>query len=1036
MAAPLTAADFSDYFHALHGKNPFPWQQRLLAQVAEAGDWPAQLDLPTGSGKTACIDIALFHLALQADRGAQRAAPVRIIFCVDRRLVVDDAFRRATVIAENLTDAKDGILHRVATRLRDLAGGDNAPPLVAQRLRGGVPREQDWARSPCQPTILCTTVDQFGSRLLFRGYGVSDSMKPVHAGLLGGDCRIFLDEAHLAEPLRQTLDWIARYRGPGWHDPHTAPAPWGVSQLSATPSAGADPARFTLEAPDRDHPILKQRLGAAKPAWLIDLKKAKDEPADTDSPAESAESDDADDANDSARRLPALCAALVKVHESLKSQGIGTPAIAVILNRVGRARDLFERINRGDEPAFCVNHPDDKTLTVDLHLLIGPAPSVRRDALAEMLTPIRTGADRTLKKPLLLITTQTIEAGVDIDLDGLVTEAAPIDSLRQRFGRLNRAGRPITSAAAIVAARIDISAKHDDPVYGKAIAKAWGWLTSIATKPDKKADPTVDFGIDAFDAHLPNIPSDARAPTKDAPVLMPAHVDLLSWTSPRPAQDLDIALYLHGEKTEPDAVSVIWRADLDFRHQDNDQVRRLLLLAPPRAAEAVALPVWAVRRWLSRPPEAKRGRAIGALADQAGAEPDFRTPSRSKGKVAFCWRGDDDTSCWIAAQEIKPGDTIIVPARFGGADDYGWNPEIGDLSDDPAYAAALDCAAAAAEPFSGRRFTLRLAPGLLIGADDQPENGDPAALAQKREAKLAGLLADLSKANWSDLASMLDGGDWGAAIETGLERLTTAKGSVELVLDLYGTDADGRPRGVVLHARRGVAPRRAEAQDESGDAISADDWAGSLAPRAQSLDEHSGDVKGWAARFAAGAGLAETLAADVARAGWLHDLGKADPRFQAWLYYGDPLGGDPEKILAKSGRTLPKGSQRKAGLPDKWRHEALSVRIARGRAECAAAHDPDLVLWLIGTHHGYGRPFFPCTDDKRPVDLPDLLDAPVVLDPGPGPDSLAFDWRGDDWPKLFERLKARYGVWELARLEAILRLADHRASAELEKNTR
>ena len=50
--------------------------------------------LPTGTGKTAAIDIAVFHLACQADRGPARTAPLQILLVIDRRIVVDAAFKR------------------------------------------------------------------------------------------------------------------------------------------------------------------------------------------------------------------------------------------------------------------------------------------------------------------------------------------------------------------------------------------------------------------------------------------------------------------------------------------------------------------------------------------------------------------------------------------------------------------------------------------------------------------------------------------------------------------------------------------------------------------------------------------------------------------------------------------------------------------------------------------------------------------------------------------------------------------------------
>ena len=61
----LTAADFAAFFRDVHGCEPFPWQQRLTAQVFDRSAWPKVIDLPTGTGKTAVLDTAVFVMAAQ-----------------------------------------------------------------------------------------------------------------------------------------------------------------------------------------------------------------------------------------------------------------------------------------------------------------------------------------------------------------------------------------------------------------------------------------------------------------------------------------------------------------------------------------------------------------------------------------------------------------------------------------------------------------------------------------------------------------------------------------------------------------------------------------------------------------------------------------------------------------------------------------------------------------------------------------------------------------------------------------------------------
>ena len=285
----LRPTDFESFFEALWStpdspRSPFQWQTDLATRVLEhpSAPWPEAIALPTASGKTACIDIAIFALAAQAvrlDKCETVTAPRRIFFVVDRRIIVDEAHERACKIAKRLKNAEDGILKRVADALRRI-GASKAlagPPLAVHILRGGMYRSEAWARDPLQPTVVATTVDQIGSRLLFRAYGRGPSMWPVYAGLIGNDSLVLLDEAHCARPFLQTLRAVASYRQ--WAEQPLERCFHPVI-LSATPPADTSD-RFTdqsNECRDPNHPLGQRQL-AHKPTELrVIAKPGRKEP--------------------------------------------------------------------------------------------------------------------------------------------------------------------------------------------------------------------------------------------------------------------------------------------------------------------------------------------------------------------------------------------------------------------------------------------------------------------------------------------------------------------------------------------------------------------------------------------------------------------------------------------------------------------------------------------------------------------------------------------------------------------------------------
>lgn len=837
----MNAPDFGEFYQAINGYRPFPWQQRLAERVLSRG-WPDAIDVPTGCGKTSVLDVAVYALAMQAGQLPASRTPLRIFFVVDRRLVVDDVSDHAFHLQEKVEN--DPALEWAREQFKKF---DCARPLDVAVMRGGMYRNDTWADAPNQPLICVSTVDQVGSRLLFRGYGVSENGRPVHAGLVGNDSLLIVDEAHLSQPFLETLRAVRGYQDQ--RDVVTVPGVRFV-QMSAT-GGGKDGAEILrLEGSDYQDDNLRRRLEAPKVAELQETGS-----------------------------LPAAAA-----EAAARLARPDTGVVGVVLNTVAAARATFE-ILRAKFPEECI-------------LLTGRIRPYDRDDLlskfGEQMMAKRVPRDG---KRLFVVATQTIEVGADLDFDALVTEAAPLDSLRQRFGRLNRLGEGPEARAVILKPK---KSKESEGIYGAALEKTWEWVKQYG-------GDRIDFGVKSM-GELFDREGDPGLLTRKgkAPVMLPAHVDAWAQTNPAPAAEPNVAHFLHGTENKDSAdVQIVWRADLE----DTEEAwiwKERVAAAPPVSSEALPLPIYAAKRWLEH-------KAAALVADVEGTGSD-ESDATEKVRPFLIWRGPDETRPGLT---LRPGDTVIVRSSEGGCDGYGWYPQ----SKEPVRDIGDLCANERVTQVGGR-YRVRVVPELLFPQDDEMRT-------RARE----------YLKHWDQGDEQEDEAIEEAILQNaqyhGKPRRRRAYGENWLLIQSQWTKPEKK-------LRRGEAPDETDQDDSSS------------ATTCITLREHSDGVMEKARTFAAACGVNGSAAASIESAARLHDQGKQDERFQFML---SPEETDEPLAKNEVGLTEWRRRQQAVGFPKGARHEFASVALAEKLCVWAEGTDPELALHLIGTHHGYGRAF-------------------------------------------------------------------------------
>ena len=870
--------DFGKRFKALTGHDPLGWQRRLFEGHFIKDNLPSALDLPTGLGKTSVI--AIWYLA----RRAGAPVPRRLVYVVDRRAVVD----QATVVADRIKQRSCDSALRIST------------------LRGRYADNREWLEDPAAPAIIVGTVDMIGSRLLFEGYGVSRGMRPYHAGLLGADTLVVLDESHLVPPFERLLERIVRDRdednalGPKEAKDRDLIPRFRLLPLSAT-GRDRDGDVFRLTEQDREDPVVKQRLDAKK---RLEFEPVGDEEL-KERLAEAAWALSGD--GEMPVRVLIYCNSRDVAEKTKK-------AIEKKLNEYNKNKMESAQIPSGNVQLFVgarrVKEREDAKNKLELQrpALVRHRGQVkeREDAKNKLEGLGFFSGDDAPDEAAFVIATSAGEVGVDLDADHMVMDLVPFERMVQRLGRVNRLGREGHEARIVVIEEPDKSLPGDL----KERAEKTAALLREFLPPEDAVFQAGPGALIQLKEALKNKECeqrirDASSPDPLYPALTRPLVDAWSMTSLKEHTGRpEVQPWLRGWIDDPPQTTLVWRKFLPVRVQGGAASKReiadFFAAAPPHLTEKLETENYRVYDWLKRC--VKKLLKVTENLKKTDGEGIPETEKRL---------GKDDTIAFILGSRNEPDGLPLKLAELDEAlqskNDFLrlisgrtmiLDIQLGGLSEDGLLDDKSDTRISAADEDGWR------------GADNEQSSLVPFRV-RLVEVKRDALEDPATASELSDSDN-----NWYPA---------------------HAFDTKRNDEGQPLRQLRVEKYKDATATEEER----------SLSPKqAQKLEEH----QEWAARKAEKlVGLLElpdNIGKAVVLAARLHDEGKKAANWQR------AFSADNDGIYAKTTGPL------KPGVLAGYRHEFGSLtHVERNHEFKALPGDlKDLVLHLVAAHHGRARP--------------------------------------------------------------------------------